>query len=65
MGRAVEVEARAVPRLGHLPELDGLRGVAVLLVVAYHALANRIATLSSGLDLFFVLSGFLITTLLL
>ena len=54
----------AAPRLGHLPELDGLRGVAVLLVVAYHALANRVQTLSSGLDLFFVLSGFLITTLL-
>lgn len=54
-----------MPRLGHSPELDGLRGVAVLLVVAYHALANRIGTLSSGLDLFFVLSGFLITTLLL
>lgn len=56
---------RPVDRLGHSPELDGLRGVAVLLVVAYHALANRVGTLSSGLDLFFVLSGFLITTLLL
>ena len=53
------------PRLGHNPELDGLRGVAVLLVVAYHSLANRVGTLSSGLDVFFVLSGFLITTLLL
>ena len=53
------------PRLGHNLELDGLRGVAVLLVVAYHTLGNRIGTLSSGLDLFFVLSGFLITTLLL
>ncbi|HMS14615.1 MAG: acyltransferase [Microthrixaceae bacterium] len=56
--------ARIVPSLGHIPELDGLRGVAVLLVVEYHVVLGRVHTLSTGLDLFFILSGFLITTLL-
>jgi peptidoglycan/LPS O-acetylase OafA/YrhL len=59
-------------RLGHRPELDGLRGVAVILVVVYHldqmwpAAGDR--TFPGGylgVDLFLVLSGFLITVLLL
>lgn len=62
-------------RLGHRPALDGLRGVAVLLVVATHLAAFhlpdsapdwlRIPGAGLGVDLFFVLSGFLITALLL
>jgi len=50
-------------RLGHVPALDGIRGIAVLLVVACHALA--VAGGFLGVEIFFVLSGFLITTLLL
>lgn len=61
----------------HLPGLDGLRGVAVILVMGVHFLGGaqadtplqgllvRIATQGwIGVDLFFVLSGFLITGLL-
>jgi peptidoglycan/LPS O-acetylase OafA/YrhL len=55
---------RTVDRLGYVPGLDGLRGVAIALVVAFHATGWPYGG-PYGVDLFFVLSGFLITTLLL
>jgi peptidoglycan/LPS O-acetylase OafA/YrhL len=51
-------------RLGHRPELDGLRGIAILLVLAHHAGVPFIHGAHIGVDIFFVLSGFLITALL-
>jgi peptidoglycan/LPS O-acetylase OafA/YrhL len=53
-----------VQRLGYQPALDGVRGIAIALVVCFHAYGYpRDGYL--GVDLFFVLSGFLITRLLL
>lgn len=49
-------------RLGWRPALDGLRGVAILLVLLNHG--GRLNWGFVGVDIFFVLSGFLITTLL-
>lgn len=46
------------------PALDGLRALAIILVMLFHAQAP-VAGGFLGVDLFFVLSGFLITTLLL
>jgi peptidoglycan/LPS O-acetylase OafA/YrhL len=53
-----------VTRLGYRPALDGIRGLAIAAVVSQHAFGIPTAGYL-GVDLFFVLSGFLITTLLL
>ena len=52
-------------RLGYRPALDGLRAVAILAVMASHTWEWLVPGAFIGVDIFFVLSGFLITTLLL
>ena len=47
------------------PDIEGLRGVAILLVVLFHAGLPALAGGFVGVDVFFVLSGFFITGLLL
>ena len=52
--------------LVHRPELDGIRGLAILLVVAQHiSLPNTTLAGMVGVNLFFALSGYLITGILL
>jgi peptidoglycan/LPS O-acetylase OafA/YrhL len=53
------------PTDGFRPDLEGLRAVAVVLVLLYHASVPGVTGGYVGVDVFFVLSGFLITGLLL
>jgi peptidoglycan/LPS O-acetylase OafA/YrhL len=52
-------------RLPHRPALDGLRGLAVVAVLGYHLGLSWLEGGFLGVSLFFTLSGFLITNLLL
>lgn len=74
LATAAQPEPVALPR-GHIPALDGIRGLAILLVTIYrfagtHDYATPRWLLpvlefgTHGVDLFFVLSGFLITGIL-
>src|SRR4051794_2444953 len=49
---------------GHRRDVEGLRGVAVLVVVLYHVGVPGFGGGFVGVDVFFVISGFLITGLL-
>src|SRR6185369_5403236 len=48
----------------HIPSLDGLRAVAILIVFSSHAGLDKLVPGGFGVTLFFFLSGYLITTLL-
>ncbi len=57
----MQSETGAVNRTAYLPGLDGLRALAVLAVLAYHADPHWLPGGYLGVEVFFAISGFIIT----
>jgi peptidoglycan/LPS O-acetylase OafA/YrhL len=64
-GVGLSARADSAPvSLRHIPSLDGIRALSVLLVFFAHAGLDRVVPGGLGVTIFFFLSGYLITTLL-
>ncbi|MFF3599849.1 acyltransferase family protein [Kitasatospora indigofera] len=62
--RAATVRTAAARDAAFRPDIEGLRGIAVLAVLCFHAAVPGVTGGYVGVDVFFVISGFLITGML-
>jgi len=59
---AASMEGTRVGPSPYRPEIDGLRALAVIAVIINHTNANRLPSGYLGVDIFFVISGFVVTS---
>jgi peptidoglycan/LPS O-acetylase OafA/YrhL len=62
---ALHDHRRPAAHLAYRPDIDGLRAIAIFSVVCFHAFPTLIGGGFVGVDVFFVISGFLITSIVL
>jgi peptidoglycan/LPS O-acetylase OafA/YrhL len=61
---AASTRARETPALRYRPDIDGLRALAILPILLLHCGVTRLRGGFVGVDIFFVISGFLITAIM-
>ncbi|MGC9601842.1 acyltransferase family protein [Staphylococcus epidermidis] len=65
MRKKLNNEYRSAKKIRYMPGLDGLRAIAVIGIIIYHLNKQWLTGGFLGVDTFFVISGYLITSLLL
>lgn len=63
-GEAAVARSDGAKVTSYRPDIDGLRALAVLAVIGFHALPTRVRGGYVGVDVFFVISGYLITSVI-
>lgn len=57
--------AKSVVSFAYRPDIDGMRAISIIIVSIFHLNLNYLPTGRIGVDVFFVISGYLITSILL